>query len=76
MFGLRRIVARPAVGAARLAIASRGPAITGEWKLLVYRTSGWTRGGVEGCRSMEKGYELGYRGMRSAASGSRMDRHR
>ncbi|GHJ87324.1 hypothetical protein NliqN6_3726 [Naganishia liquefaciens] len=28
MFGLRRIVARPAVGAARMAIASRGPAIT------------------------------------------------
>jgi hypothetical protein len=30
MFGLQRIVARPAVGAARMAIAARGPAFTGE----------------------------------------------
>lgn len=30
MFGLQRIVARPAVGAARLAIATRGPAFTGK----------------------------------------------
>ncbi|KAI5452219.1 Cytochrome c oxidase subunit 6 [Naganishia albida] len=28
MFGLQRIVARPAVGAARMAIAARGPAFT------------------------------------------------
>jgi hypothetical protein len=38
MFGLQRIVARPAVGAARMAIASRVPAFTG--KSMTY-ACGW-----------------------------------